>query len=474
MASEDEVPHFGPSSECHRRFLQCNSKFIIFGGGAGCGKSHQALLSILKYKDDPNFRGVFIRQTSTQLMQAGGLFQEAQDMWKWFGARFKTHPQPTAIFPSGAQVQFKVCGSDRDISNYDGGQYSLVIFDEAQHHSEVQIKYLESRIRSKAKGPHQLVATCNPKKDSYLYQFVQPYLDMETGVPRPEMFGVERYYATYQGNTVVGATAEELIEKYGPTIRPQTYVFLAATLSDNPVMKVLNPDYVDRLENLKSTERARLLLGSWHVQDTSNGFWKPEWVPIVTEYPDDIITEVRSWDLAASVPTETNRDPDWTCGVKIAKRKNGRYIILDAYRFRKLTDGVIREIIKTAYDDGEQCQQTIPRDAGAGGKIANAYFIKTLAENGIPAKSVVMSGHSGKVQRFKPFCSLCESGAVDMLKGDWNEWYSEELALFVGSRSGHDDAVDSTSDAANEVMRSQQLPVFSVPVLEQPSVIPKI
>jgi len=60
-----------PSSEAHKVFLNCKSNFVIFGGGAGSGKSHQALMLILKYINDPYFRGVFIRQTSTQLSQAG-------------------------------------------------------------------------------------------------------------------------------------------------------------------------------------------------------------------------------------------------------------------------------------------------------------------------------------------------------------------------------------------------------------------
>ena len=429
---------------------------------------------MLKYANDPNFRGLFIRQTSTQLSQAGGLFQEAQAMWAQFGAKFKTHPQMTATFGSGASIQFKVCGADRDISNYDGGQYSLVVFDEAQHHTETQIKYLESRIRSKAKGPHRLIATCNPKRESYLYQFVQPYLDMQTGIPLPEMFAVERYYASFEGNTVIGASREELTEKYGDSIRSQSYTFISATVQDNPVMKKINPGYVDRLENLKRSERDRLLLGSWHVQDTNDGFWKPEWVEIIHNYPTDIISEVRSWDLAASVPTESYRDPDWTCGVKMAKNKSGTYYILDAYRFRKLTDGVLKEIATTAFSDGHHCKVTIPRDGGAGGKVANTYFTRVLAEQGIATSSVVMSGHSGKVQRFLPFSSYCESGGVKMLSGPWNEWFIDELSSFTGGRQGHDDGVDAAADAFNTLCRSVEIPTFSVPALTQPSPIPSI
>lgn len=465
----------GPSSECHKLFLNCKSKFIIFGGGAGCGKSHQALMLVLKYRKDPNFRAVFIRQTSTQLSQAGGLFQEAEAMWKQFGAKFRTHPQMGCVFPSGAQVQFKVCGADRDTSNYDGGQFSLVIFDEAQHHSENQIKYLESRIRSKAKGPHQLIATCNPKKDSYLYPFVAPYLD-ENGIPKPEMLAQERYYASYNGSTVYGATAEELISTYGENVKPQTYTFIAATIADNPIMNIINPDYVTRLENLKKSERQRLLLGSWHVLDTGDGFWKEDWVEVhrLPPNPQDLTMVCRSWDLAASVPSETNRDPDWTCGVKMGRDKMGKYWILDAYRFRKLSDGVLNEIIKTANEDGVECKVTIPRDAGAGGKVANSYFSRVLAENGVACQSVVMSGHSGKLARFLPFCTLSESGSVNMVEGDWNKWYIDELSVFTGGRSGHDDAVDATSDCFNTLSRSVQLPTFALPDMSQASIVPKV
>lgn len=464
-----------PSSETHKRFLNCTSQFIIFGGGAGCGKSHQALMKILKYIKDPNFRGVFIRQTSTQLSQAGGLFMEAQKMWRPFGAKFKSHPQMTAEFPSGAQVQFKVCGADRDINNFDGGQFSLVTFDEAQWHSDVQIKYLESRIRSEAQGPHQLVATCNPSMTSYLYQFVKPYLDLDTGIPKRELSGVERYYATFNGATVTGATAEELYEIYGPSITPQTYTFIAATIEDNPIMRKINPSYVARLENLKRTERMRLLLGSWHAKEEGAGFWKRGWCEVVTHAPANLKTVVRSWDLAASVPSEVNPNPDWTAGVKIGRDSTGTYYILDAYKFRKLSDGVLKEIIKVFRDDGDDTVVTLPKDSGQGGAVAHAYFRKILAENGVPTKTVVMSGHSGKLKRFLPFASLCEgSGNVKIVRGDWNEWYMNQLEDFTGERTDEDDAVDATSDAFNELCKNVSIPAMAVPSLIQASPIPTI
>ena len=475
----EKPPEFGPASETHRKFLNCKSDYIIFGGGAGSGKSHQALMLMLKYKDDPNFRGVFIRETSTQLSQAGGLFQEAQAMWgKWFGAKFKTHPQMTATFPSGAQVQFKVCGADRDINNFDGGQFSAVIFDEAQNHTDTQIRYLESRIRSKAKGPHQLIATCNPRRDSHLMPFVNAYLDQVTGIPIPELSGIERYYGTYAGTLVIGETKEELEEKY-PGIKPQTYTFISATVRDNPAMKILNPGYVARLENLKRVERERLLLGSWFAKEESSGYFKREWVTMVDHPPAKVTARLRGMDLASSLASEANSNPDWTASVLMSRTAEGRYTVEHVERYRSLPDGVLKNIVKTAKMDyefyGDHVPVVLPKDAGAGGATAHTFFVRHLSERCVIVRTDVQSGHSGKLQRFLPFAALAEAGLVDVVRNvEWNEMYFNELEDFNNTRNVKDDMFDSTSSAAKALMREIQLPTFALPSMEQASPIPTI
>lgn len=446
--------------------------------GAGCGKSHQALLKVLKYKDDPNFRGVFIRETSTQLSQAGGLYQEAEKMWKQFGAKFKTHPQMTATFESGAQVQFKVCGADRDISNYDGGQFSLVVFDEAQNHTDVQIRYLESRIRSQAKGPHQLIATCNPRRDSHLMPFVSWYLDQETGIPIPERSGVERYYASYCGTMVFADTKAELVEKY-PGVTPQSYTFISATIRDNPRMKVLNPGYVARLENLKRVERERLLMGSWFAKESSSGYFKREWCEIIKECPANVVARFRGMDLASSLASESNPNPDWTATVRVSRDKMGFYIIEHVDRYRKLTNGVLDEIVRQFYADkaelGTVVPVYIPRDPGASGAQANMFFIKTLVEQGVDARTEPVSGHSGKLARMQPFLALAEAGWIKVVEGEWNEMFFNELEDYIdGNRNQKDDMWDACATAGKAVMKNKVMPVFSLPVNIQNSPIPSL
>ena len=455
-------------------FLKCNSTFVIFGGGAGSGKSHQALMKVLKYIKDPNYKAIFVRQTSTQLTQLGGLWQEAQKMWREYGAVFKMNPL-TATFPSGATVQFKVCSADRDIYNFDGGQFTQVYVDEAQWHSKVQLEYLQSRIRSEADAPHQMINTCNPSRTSYLYQFVKWYLDLDTGIPLAERSGTERYFATVAGEVVTADTAEELIEAHGEGCKPQTYTYICATVKDNPIYMKLRPEYVNKLENLPRKERERLYLGSWHAKEEASQLWKREWVPIIDRIPEPLSIKVRGYDLAATIPSEVNPKPDWTCGVLIGKGKNtGHYYILDAVKYQQRPDGVIKNIITQAIEDGDSVQLVLPKDGGAGGTVQFQYYAKLLAEAGVAVKKSVVSGHSGKLLRFAPFSSLCESGNVSMLQGEWNDWYMECLEDFDGRRGGFDDPVDATSDAANFCMRAQSMPIIVMPDMTQPSPIPRL
>lgn len=476
---QEKMPNFSPASETHRKFLNCKSDYVIFGGAAGAGKSHQALLLILKYIEDPNFRAVFIRETSTQLSQAGGLFQEAQAMWgKWFGAKFKSHPQMTATFPSGAQVQFKVCGADRDISNFDGLQASLIVFDESQNHTDVQVRYLESRIRSKAKGPHQLISTCNPRRDSHLMPFVNAYLDQVTGIPIPELSGVERYYGTYAGVLVIADTKEELEEKY-PGIQPQTYCFISATVRDNPIMKKLNPGYVARLENLKRVERERLLLGSWFAKEETSGYFKREWVTMVDNPPVRVTSRLRGMDLASSLCSESSPNPDWSASVLMSRSVEGRYTVEHVERYRSLPDGVLKNITKTAKSDyefyGDHVPVVLPKDSGAGGATAHMFFVRYLSERGVIVKTEVQSGHSGKLQRFLPFAALAEAGLVDVVRNpEWNEMYFNELEDFNNTRNIKDDMFDSTSSAAKKLMQEVQLPTFALPNMDMASTIPRL
>ena len=167
--------------------------------------------------------------------------------------------------------------------------------------------YLLSRIRSEARGPHIEICTCNPHPDSCLLKFTNWYLDQDTGIPIEEKSGTTRYFAQYRGDLVFGDTREELVEKYGD-VNPMSYTFISANIYSNPVLMNRQPEYVTKLENLKRSERDRLLYGSWYARETASKYFKREWLSFV-DYPElSAVKRVRCWDLAGSVVSEVNRD----------------------------------------------------------------------------------------------------------------------------------------------------------------------
>jgi predicted phage terminase large subunit-like protein len=149
---------------------------------------------------------------------------------------------------------------------------------------------------------------------------------------------------------------------------------------------------------------------------------------------------VRAWDLAA-----TEGDGDYSAGVKIGEDSEGRIFICDVQRGQWATDDRDRWIKFTAGTDGRQCQIRFAQDPGQAGKSQALQLVRMLA--GYPVKTNVVSGD--KETRADGFSSQVNGGNVWIVKGDWNQKYIEELRQFP--RGKHDDQVDASSDAFNEL-----------------------
>ena len=105
----------------------------------------------------------------------------------------------------------------------------------------------------------------------------------------------------------------------------------------------------------------------------------------------------------------------------------------------------------------------------------NSYIRRVLSEHGVYSRSEVVTGHASKLNRFLPFASLCESGNVSVVQGDWNEDWFEELERFTGvARSEKNDQCDATATAFNELAKKNRLPTFLPPDLSRASNIPRL
>ncbi len=473
---EEEQVVLGPCSEKQREVLiDDETDMLLIGGGAGGGKSHMALLKALKFCEDPAARVIVVRLTYPVLKAIGGLVDESKQLYAQFGAEFKIQPLEWH-FPNGAIIKFVAMPTNR--AEVQGWQATNIIVDEGAEFQLEDILALNERIRgARYKGKTGMLITCNPNRNSWLFPFVEFCLDPDTGVPKPGTEAITRWFVVQNGKVLWGETPEELYEKYGHGLTwgkdfdPSSFRFIPMDIYSNPVLLKNNPKYLAKLLAGTRVSQLRFLHGSWTAVPEGSSVFNRAWINIVDAPPDAPAGRVRSWDLAHSVPSETYPNPDWTAGVKMSRTKFGTYCIEDVVRDQKLTEGVVKLIIDTSEQDGKDINVTIPRDNG-GGKAATSFFLRTFAEEGMHVTGITISGHSSKMQRFLPFCTLAESGCVTMVRGEWNEAFLTELEYFDGTRNVKDDQVDACSDAFNRLAKQTTIPSFVVPDMSAPSIIP--
>jgi predicted phage terminase large subunit-like protein len=150
--------------------------------------------------------------------------------------------------------------------------------------------------------------------------------------------------------------------------------------------------------------------------------------------------ELRGWDTAASAG-----QGDYTVGVKIKRTRDGKFYIMHAVRGQWSPSDVDTVMLQTAQADSRRCSVREEKEPGSSGKSVILARTRLLA--GFEYKGVQVD--SDKVTRSRPFRAQCEAGNVYIVQGPWNQAYLDELEKF--DRGRHDDQVDATSCAFNEL-----------------------
>lgn len=408
------------------------------------------------------------RRTTPQLNGPGGLLTKCKRIfsqsykpdeytWRAKDGKFVFHK-------SGAEIYLKHFENDDADVNWQGSEANLFYVDEGTQFTMYMIQYIMSRMRNPScpqVKPH-LKITCNPSADHGLRKWVEPYL-LEDGTPDRTKDGMLRYFSFQDGDFVWADTKEELTEVYGIDEKDAlSFTFISANVYDNSVVQEINPKYVSWLKGLRGVERARLLEGNWYVRESSSGYFKREWCESKSLLDLNIESYCRAWDIAGTLPSDDNPNPDHTAGVLIAKTKDGRYVICDVVRFRARFGEVMQKIIEVAKSDPEGTQIVLPMEPGQAGKAAGQMMIKDLIGEGFYAK--MQPTNKSKVVRFQPFAAAAQAGLVDYLEGPWNETYFSELERFDGTRGVKDDQVDASSDSFITLARRVDIPSFAVPI----------
>ena len=442
----DEIsPQKGPQEQ----FLSSSADIAIYGGAAGGGKSWALLFDPLRHVSNPEFSSTIFRRTTPQIKNQGALWDESEKIYSPFGGDPVEHVLKWK-FPSGAKINFAHLEHDKTVKNYQGSQICHLGFDELTHFTAKQFWYMVSRNRSMCGVRPYIRATTNPDADSWVAELISWWIDEKTGYPIPERAGILRWFVRV-GDKIIWADSPQGLEDYkndsGTPIPPKSLTFIPAKLSDNQVLMRADPGYEANLMALGRVERERLLDGNWKIRPKAGLYFNRSWLEFIDEPPVGL-RECRGWDFAATPKTQDN-DPDWTSGTKLGIDNDNTIYILDHVTDRVSSLGA-KKMVKSCHEiDGKRCKIAIPQDPAAAGKSHANDVIRYMAGASIQARPV--SGD--KILRFSPFSSQAEAGNVKIVRGPWNKDYIESLEGFPQAK--HDDDVDSTSEAYNDLVSSK-------------------
>ena len=443
----------GPQAGPQTMFMASSADIVIYGGAAGGGKTYALLLEALRHKDIKGFGGVIFRKNFTQITAEGGLWDASNKIFSQVpDAHSRKTPKYHWRFYSGAKLHFAHLDREEDLQAWQGTEIAYLGFDELTHFTKHQFLYMLSRNRSTCGVKPYVRCTCNPDSDSWVAEFISWWIDQDTGYPIRERSGIVRYMCVLNNVIRWGDSPEELEKEYNiPPTDCKSVTFIASRLEDNKILMQSDPSYLSNLKAMTEVDMERLLYGNWKIKAQAGRFFKRTQIPVdgyLTQIPDDVLYWCRAWDLAATDEDE-NGDADYTAGVLIGRRKNGRFIVADVIN-QQIKAGDVEKLIQmTAISDrnkyGYNYRVRLPQDPGAAGKIVAKQYVNNLS--GFDVKKESVSG--SKQLRATPFAAQWQNGFIDVLVAPWNEDYFSQLESFPESK--HDDMVDASSDAFNEL-----------------------
>lgn len=466
----ESITIYAPISIKQETYIQDQTHdIVVWGGAAAAGKTQLSLIRILLCAmfDEHYVAGV-ARRSQKQMKSAGSLWSSGTKMFIPHGVT-KNQIEMSWNFPSGAEV--KCHHLDNNTDDWQGTQMTEALVDEAQQCSEDDVWYLTSRLRSKSNKKHQLRMTANPLNSSFLCRWlVEAGYLLENGTPDPERDGKTTYMMQIAGEFKWYKTLDECIAAHGEDGKlALKFVFYAANVYDNPWVRKEQPGYVHKLENLKTVEREKLLLGNWFAKEEGDGYIDRDWFNTVklTEVPLGL-QSIRCWDLAGTKPHEGNKNPDWTRGLKCSyDKQSGYFYITDMKSMRDSPAMVETLITDTAFNDGRECYVGIPVDPGQAGKTVAEQKRAKLIHSG--NRCILLSTRGSKLQRAEPFMIALQQGKVFVVDGVFSKENFTELEAFDGAKCGgqHDDIIDALADCWSALTGNKLIPTIAIGNREQ-------
>lgn len=440
------VEVIGPQRGPQELFLASPAKIAIYGGSAGSGKTFADLLAALRYaalQPMPGYNAVIFRRVMPQVTLPGGLWDESQNIYRFAGGKPNQSRYEWRWPQYRTKIKFASMQYDSDRLAWQGSQLAFIAFEELTHFLESQVFYMLSRARSTCGVMPVVRGTTNPDADSWVKVFLAPWVDETYEGPGGHARSGEIRWFVRDGGVIHWLAPGE---RHPDAV---SVTFIAASIYDNPALLNADPSYLSALKALPLVERQRLLYGDWSARNTGSLF-KRHWFPLIDAVPSasDIARIVRYWDLAATEPSETNRDPDWTAGVKVARLKNDSYVILDYRRIRANPAGVEDLVRRTAEQDGHDIAIYMEQEPGSAGKNNIDYYRRKVLA-GFSFFGIRTTGD--KESRAKPVSSQAQGHNIAIMKiAPWYDILLSELEAFP-TPGVHDDGPDALFGAMEQL-----------------------
>jgi predicted phage terminase large subunit-like protein len=437
----DDLAPLRPQPGPQEAFLSTPADIAIYGGAAFGGKSFALLLESIRHTENPKFGAVIFRRTTKMIRAEGGLWDTAEEIFPRLEA-VSNLSNLAWTFPSGAKVTFAHLEHEKNKLDWQGAQVAMIGFDELTHFTASQFWYLLSRNRSGSGVAGYIRATTNPDPDSWVAELIAWWIDPETGYAIPERSGVVRWFVRYRNELIWADSPEELKEQF-PNLDPKSLTFIASSFRDNKIGMEKDPAYMASLDALPEVDRERLKFGNWKIKPAAGDFFKEEWFEIVERIPDHMpLVWVRYWDRAATAPSTSNPDPDYTAGILVGKdRAKGIYYVADLVHERKDAGEVLHLVKGTAQVDGVGKPIALEHDPAQAGKAEMAMYTRELA--GFDVRPIPKTQSKEAVWRVAS--AQARGGNIKVLRAPWNKPFFNELVNLPKGK--HDDIADSLGGA---------------------------
>jgi hypothetical protein len=235
---------FANSSQ--QRFIECNSRFILYGGTRGPGKTDAALMKFAMHVGKgygAAWRGLVL---STRFKNLDDVVSKGK---KWFYQMpnkptfLRSASQYKFVWPTGEELLLRIAEKDDDYYNYHGHEYPFILFEELTKWTSNNL-YFAFQSVNRAPIPNMprfYIATTNPYGPGH-HWVKELWVD-----PNPKL-----------------STIGSLLPAFGEGM--ETRVRFDGDIMENEFLKKHDPEYILMLDNLPNEElRKAWRYGNWDI-----------------------------------------------------------------------------------------------------------------------------------------------------------------------------------------------------------------